>query len=97
MMDEEYEKLHDEFLKELVAYHNAYIKYIKGRKAKANFGPLKQAILKLKKLSHSMSKELTKVRKGKVALNSDKYQVMRNRKKQKDDLDISRTSSGTTT
>jgi hypothetical protein len=88
MIDEEYEKLHDQFIKELVTYHNAYIKYIKGKKAKANFTPLKQAILKLKKLTHSMSKELTNVRKGKVELYSDKYQ----RQRKKNDLDISRTN-----
>lgn len=88
-MDEEYEKLHEQFVKELVSYHNAYIKYIKGKKAKANFGPLKQSVLTLKKLAHSMSKELTNVRKGKVALNVDKYQEQR---KRKNDLDISRTS-----
>ena len=53
-MDEEYEKLHSQFVKELVCYHNAYIKYIKGKKAKANFGPLKQSILTLKRLTGSM-------------------------------------------
>lgn len=88
-MDEEYEKLHDQFVKELVSYHNAYIKYIKGKKAKANFTPLKQSILKLKKLTGSMSKELTNVRKGKVELNADKYQKQRQKKH---DLDISRTN-----
>lgn len=90
MMDEKYEKLHDQFVKELVSYHNAYIKYIKGTKAKVNFAPLKQSILKLKRLSHLMSKELTNVRKGKVELNADKYQVQR--QKRKHDLDISRTN-----
>jgi len=90
MIEEEYEKLHQQLMTELINYHNAYVKYIKGKKAKSNFTYLKQSILAIKKLSQALSKELTNVRKGKVELNADKYQVQR--QKRKHDLDISRTN-----
>jgi hypothetical protein len=83
MLTDEYEKLHEKYLQTFVAYHNAYLKYIKGRQARIYRAPLRAAIIALREINTQMLKELTVLRKAKFEADKDKYHWQRQQGKNK--------------
>lgn len=78
---ESYDKLHEDYLKGLVEYHNAYLKYIKGSVARVNMPPMRATLKRLLELNRLMLKEVGKVNKAKKESNKEKYQEHRQRTK----------------
>jgi hypothetical protein len=77
MYTEAYEKLHAEYLEVLLQYHNAYVKYIKGNRARVDYPIIRKSLREMKAINQLMIKEILKVRKGKMESNKDKYQTHR--------------------
>jgi hypothetical protein len=80
MITDNYEKLHSEYIKTLVEYHNAYIRYIKGNQGKERATVLQKSVRKLRALSTSMIKEITVLKKAKTVSVKDKYLSLRKKK-----------------
>lgn len=81
MYTEAYEKLHAEYLDALLVYHNTYIKYIKGRQGRLDYGKIRSALRDMKAINSLLLKELLRVRKAKIESNKDKYQTHRQKGK----------------
>ena len=78
---EKYEQLHAEYLIALVEYHNAYLKYIKGSKARAQKPPLRKALRNMLAINKNLIRSLTETAKNKKEYNKDKYQTHRTKNK----------------
>ena len=94
-MDKKYRELHNEYIKALVTYHNAYVKYIEGVKAKHNYSGVRQSLLELRRLNRGMLKELTQVRRNKVEdlAKKNKYQEQRTRIRKRKNDDVNNSSN----
>ena len=88
MIDKKYRELHNDYIKALVTYHNAFLKYIEGGKSKIHYPKARQSLVALRKLNTAMLKELLQVRRNKIEAlaNNNKYQEQRTRiRKRKND------------
>ena len=71
---EHLEELHQQYLQTLVEYHNAFIKFTRGRHSRAYEKILKTTLKKMQMLTKSMAKEVSNLRKSKIEENKDKYE-----------------------
>lgn len=68
---QEYERLHQEYLAALVHYHNVYLKYIKGKQARADLPVLRKALKDMIQLNREMWREASRINKAKVAYHAE--------------------------
>ena len=81
MTPQEFEQLHEEYLRALAEYHNLYIKYIKGRQARAHIPPMRNALKEMIRLSKELKISVGKVQKDKKEKYKDGYQYQRTNKR----------------
>jgi hypothetical protein len=70
---EDYEKLHAEFVKSVIDYHNLYVIFTKGRNSKTKGLAVRHALKRVRDLSAEMIRESLRIRDRQKEDNKDKY------------------------
>ena len=75
----EYLKLHDKFLKELEAYHNAHVDFVSQRPARRTKDSIKRILREMRRTARAIQIELLNLHKIRQEEVKDNYQTQRSK------------------